>query len=264
MIQGTSPPAGTKAYGVIRRFSEAVDLTYDIRATAPDLVGDDGEALPKTRREEKRWSSEVRKRLPAWVAGTAQPTIANTLASEGFAAAVRIDGEKLFIDDEATSTGSGYVAPSVMLEFGACSTGEPASPRDIVCDASGLVEEVEFSTARPRATHAERTFWEKATAIHVFCLQARLRGDRFARHWHDVARLDEAGLATAAFAGRELAQTVARHKGMFLAEKAADRVPDITRPTPPTPSCGGVMPTAERTMIRRGQRTVAREDQRGA
>nr|BAN09654.1 conserved hypothetical protein [Mesorhizobium loti NZP2037] len=30
-------------------------------------------------------------------------------------------------------------------------------------------------------------FWEKATAIHVFCLQERRRGDRFARHWHDVA-----------------------------------------------------------------------------
>lgn len=215
----------SKAYGVIRRFSEDVDLTYDIRALAPDLVGDNGEALPKTRSEEKRWSSEVRKRLPEWVAGTAQPTIANALASEGLAAAIRVEDDKLFIDYEATATGSGYVAPSVMLEFGARSTGEPASPRDVVCDAAGLVEAVEFPTARPRVMHAERTFWEKATAIHVFCLQARLRGDRFARHWHDLARLDEAGLATTAFADRELAQAVARHKSMFFAEKAADREP---------------------------------------
>jgi hypothetical protein len=71
--------------------------------------------------------------------------------------------------------------------------------------------------------HAERTFWEKATAIHVFCLQERLRGERFARHWHDIARLDEAGLADKAFADRGLAQAVARHKSMFFAEKAADR-----------------------------------------
>ena len=69
----------SKAYGVIRRFSEDVDLTYDIRAIAPDLVGDNGEALPKTRSEEKRWTSEVRKRLPDWVARTAQPTVANAL-----------------------------------------------------------------------------------------------------------------------------------------------------------------------------------------
>ncbi|MDR3488995.1 MAG: nucleotidyl transferase AbiEii/AbiGii toxin family protein [Bradyrhizobium sp.] len=213
----------SKAYGVIRRFSEDVDLTYDIRALAPDLVGDNGEALPKTRSEEKRWTSEVRKRLPEWVAEAAQPIIAGALAVGPLSAAIRVDGAKLFIDYEATTAGSGYVAPSVMLEFGARSTGEPASIRDVICDAAGLVDGVIFPTARPRVMHAERTFWEKATAIHVFCLQERLRGDRFARHWHDVVRLDETGFAAAAFADRELAHAVARHKTMFFAEKAADR-----------------------------------------
>ncbi len=215
----------SKAYQVIRRFSEDVDLTYDIRAIAPDLVGDNGEGLPKTRSEEKRWSSEVRRRLPAWVTETVQPVIANALAAEGLAANIRVEDEKLFIDYEATAAGSGYVAPSVMLEFGARSTGEPASLREVACDADSLIDGLIFPTARPRVMHAERTFWEKATAIHVFCLQDRLRGDRFARHWHDVVRLDEAGFAEAAFADPELANAVARHKSMFFAEKAADRTP---------------------------------------
>jgi hypothetical protein len=215
----------SKAYKVIRRFSEDIDLTYDIRAFVPDLVGSSGEALPKRRSEEKRWSSEVRRRLPEWVAGVVQPVIAGALATEGLVAEIRVSGEKLFIDYEATGAGSGYVAPIITLEFGARSTGEPASLRDVVCDAAGLVEGVAFPTARPRVMHAERTFWEKATAIHVFCLQERLRGDRFARHWHDVARLDEAGVADAAIADRELAHAVARHKSMFFAEKAADRSP---------------------------------------
>lgn len=69
----------SKAYGVIRRFSEDVDLTYDIRVLAPDLVGDNGEALPKTRSEEKRWTSAVRERLPQWVAEAVQPVIAKAL-----------------------------------------------------------------------------------------------------------------------------------------------------------------------------------------
>jgi len=54
--------AGTslsKAHGAIRRCSEDVEPTHDIRAIAPDLVGVDSEALPKTRSEEKRWSSAV-------------------------------------------------------------------------------------------------------------------------------------------------------------------------------------------------------------
>lgn len=212
----------SKAYHVIWRFSEDVDLTYDIRAIAPDLVGENGEALPKNRSEEKRWSKAVRHRLPEWVSGTVQPLLAGAIKAQSLPAALRVEGDKLFVDYEATSAGSGYVAPSVMLEFGARSTGEPASPRDVVCDAAGLIEGVEFPTARPRVMHAERTFWEKATAMHVFCLQERLRGERFARHWHDVVRLDDAGIANAALADRGLVNAVARHKSMFFVEKAAD------------------------------------------
>ena len=67
---------------------------------------------------------------------------------------------------------------------------------------------------------AERTFWEKATAIHVFCAQGAFRGgDRFARHWHDLTRLDAAGFAEAAIADKALAHAVADHKSVFFAEK---------------------------------------------
>lgn len=212
----------SKAYRVIQRFSEDVDLTYDIRAIAPDLVGENGEALPKNRSEEKRWSKAVRHRLPEWVDGTVKPLLAGAIDAQSLPATLRVEGDKLFIDYEATSRGSGYVAPSVMLEFGARSTGEPASSRGVVCDAAGLIEGIEFPTAQPRVMHAERTFWEKATAMHVFCRQGRLRGERFARHWHDLVRLDDAGFATAALYNRDLANAVARHKSIFFAEKAAD------------------------------------------
>ena len=143
---------------VIRRFSEDVDLTFDIRAIAPDLIGDSDEALPKTRSEERRWSSEVRRRLPEWVAETVQPVIASALAAEGLPATARVESEKLLIDYQATTTGSGYVAPSVTLEFGARSTGKPAGLRDVVCDAAGLIDGLTFPIARPRVMHAERTF----------------------------------------------------------------------------------------------------------
>lgn len=215
----------SKAYGVIQRFSEDVDLTYDIRAIAPDLVGDNGDGLPTSRSEERRWSKAVRHRLPEWISATVQPLLADAVGAQGVSAVTRVVGENLFIDYEATSAGSGYVAPSVMLEFGARSTGEPASPRNVTCDADGMVDGVTFPTAMPRVMHAERTFWEKATAIHVFCLQERLRGERFARHWHDVVRLDDAGIADVAAADRDLALAVARHKSMFFSEKAADGPP---------------------------------------
>jgi len=213
----------SKAYGVIRRFSEDVDLTYDIRALVPHLVGEVTEALPDSRSQQKRWTEEVRRRLPEWIRLKIGPLLNQALAENELEAQLRIESEKVFIDYKATTEGTGYVAPSVMLEFGARSTGEPATIQSIHCDADGLVDGVHFPTARPRVMHAERTFWEKATAIHVFCIQQRLRGDRFARHWHDLSRLDRAGFATKAFADRELGNAVARHKALFFAEKAADQ-----------------------------------------
>lgn len=140
----------SKAYGIIHRFSEDVDLTYDIRAIAPDLVGSDGGALPATRSEEKRWSKVVRHRLPEWVSGTVQPLLIDAIRTQGVSATTRVEGEKLFIDYEATSTGSGYVAPSVLLEFRARPTGQPASRRDVACDAAGLLVSACSVRIRPK------------------------------------------------------------------------------------------------------------------
>ena len=68
---------------------------------------------------------------------------------------------------------------------------------------------------------AERTIWEKATAIHVYCGRERRRGERLSQHWHDLARLDDAGVANRAFADRALASSVARHRTIFFPEKGA-------------------------------------------
>ena len=44
--------------------------------------------------------------------------------------------------------------------------------------------------ATPQVIRQERSFLEKATAIHVFCAQMKFRsGTHEARQWHDVTRL---------------------------------------------------------------------------
>ena len=51
----------SKVWCVIRRFSEDIDITYDIRIFAPDLVAGAGEkALLSNRRQEKRWTKAIR------------------------------------------------------------------------------------------------------------------------------------------------------------------------------------------------------------
>lgn len=216
----------SKAYRVIRRFSEDVDLTYDIRAIAPDLIGRDDSPWPTSRSQEKKWSRTIRQRLAELVGGTLAPALAAALAEQGLPAKARAEGEHLFIDYDAMAQGTGYVSPTVLLEFGARSTGEPCEPRPIRCDAAEHFSDASFPECMPQVMRPERTFWEKATAIHVFCAQGSFRGGaRFARHWHDLTRLDAAGFAASAAADRALADAVAAHKSIFFAESASDGAP---------------------------------------
>jgi hypothetical protein len=114
---------------------------------------------------------------------------------------------------EALTSRSGYVLPVVLLEFGARSTGEPSEERPITCDAAAHLPDVLFPEAAPSVMRPERTFWEKATAIHVFCRGGRFRGaERFSRYWYDVVSLDNSPYVASALADRDLARSVAKHK----------------------------------------------------
>ena len=212
----------SKVWRAIRRFSEDVVITYDIRAIAPDLVSGAGEeALPPTRSQEKRWTRAIRPRLTEWVRDQAHPVVEAGLARAGFGAAIRVDGDRLYVGYEPLFKETGLVRPEVMIEFGARSTGEPHTIHPVVCDAAAHFPDLAFPAASPAVMLAERTFWEKATAVHVFCRKERRRGERLSRHWHDLTRLDEAGIGARALADRSLALSVARHKAMFFSENDA-------------------------------------------
>ncbi len=126
----------SKAYGVIQRFSEDVDITYDIRAIAGDLIGDAGTPLPASKSQEKKWSKEIRTRLADWVITEVVPRLQQDLGQHGMPATARAEGDKVYIDYTPLAAGTGYVSPAVMLEFGARSTGEPAELRSVHCDAA--------------------------------------------------------------------------------------------------------------------------------
>jgi hypothetical protein len=152
------------------------------------------------------------------------PVIEKHAADTGVDVKVSAEGDKIYIDYGPLAKGKGYVAPRVTIEFGARSTGEPCEERPIVCDAAEHLPDLEFPTATPRAMLPKRTFWEKATAIHVYC-RGDTRDSRYARHWHDLVRLDDAGYAQEAFDDSALAKEVAEFKGKFFREKDRDGNP---------------------------------------
>lgn len=213
----------SKVYQVIDRFSEDLDLTYDIRALAPDLLLD-GDPIPRSSSQEKKLSSAVRKRLPDWIAQTVQPVLQSALHAAGLQATLRMAGrdrDQLILAYPPVKTGTGYAPPTILLEFGARATGEPNQVLPVACDMARWLAGVDFPVAQPLVMAAERTFWEKATAAHVYCLQGRLRGERYSRHWYDLAQLAASVHFDKAVMDHALARQVAQHKAMFFAEKDA-------------------------------------------
>jgi hypothetical protein len=216
----------SKAYKLINRFSEDIDLTYDIRKLIPDLMGEYTE-LPPSKSQESKWTDAVKKRLPAWVSETMAPLLQTALAQQGLGTRIEIDKQvptSLLLHYPTASQGQGYVKPAVILEFGGRSTGEPRQPMAVTCDLAHIsdrLEGIEFPRATPLVMSLARTFWEKATAAHVYCAQNKPRGARYARHWFDLVAIYRSEHAATILADQEVAIKVAEHKLLFFPEKNA-------------------------------------------
>lgn len=206
----------SKVYNLINRFSEDLDLTYDIRQLLPELT--DGREYPASHAEAKRWRTAVDKRLPGWIAEHVAPVLAAALERDGVEAVLEQEGDKLYLKYPSLFEAKDYVRPAVMLEFGARSSGAPNQVHTVKCDAAAVVSGIAFPQAQPAVLDVNRTFWEKATAAHVYCAQQRLRSERFARHWHDLAAIARSSHFAGA-ASDEVAHIVAQHKSWFFREK---------------------------------------------
>lgn len=211
----------SKVFKIINRFSEDIDLTYDIRKIVPDLLKD-GSPLPISQSQQKKISATVRSRLTLLIKYYVIPILNNALQQSGLSALLQIDGnneDKLTINYPASKHGTGYANPRILLEFGARATGEPRESHHVICDAALLFTEIQFPVANPLVLLAERTFWEKATAIHVYCQQGRLRGERYSRHWYDLDAISKTLHYQRALQDHQLAMQVALHKSIFFSEK---------------------------------------------
>jgi hypothetical protein len=208
----------SKAYDVIGRFSEDIDVTYDVRELIPELVGNKEPPIPTTNSQAEKWRDAIDQKLAVWVQDKALAVIKKHVEVTGVDVTITVKGTNIYIDYDPLAKGTGYVPPRVTLEFGARSTGEPSEEKEITCDAAEYLPDLEFPTAKPKVMLPKRTFWEKATAVHVYCVKGT-QGDRYSRHWHDLVRLDDAGYAQAAFDDRALAKDVAEFKGKFFRAK---------------------------------------------
>jgi hypothetical protein len=242
----------SKVFGMIERFSEDVDLSFDRAGLG---FGGDSDPLNATSGKKRKQGLEaltekcqrvVRERLLPLLTesfGSAlgePPSAAWSLVLADDAP----DGQTLLFHYPAETRGHAadepaYIRSSVRMEIGARSDHWPAIEATVKPYAAEDFPNI-FKEAgcQVRVLAAERTFWEKATVLHMWHhapADKKFR-DRQSRHYYDVVRLYENDLGKAAIKDIELLLKVARHKEVFFPAvwaRYADAKPGTLRLLPP-------------------------------
>lgn len=239
----------SKAYGLIQRFSEDIDVTVfrddlDEPATVEDL-----EALSGKKRQAKL--DAIRDACRTYVTGPFRDALAELLAdATGSEARIEIDaadpdGQTLLVwYPEVEPRDDAYVRPAVRIESGAKSALDPNRPvaiRPYVADeAAGL----DLTVSDVTTIEPSRTFWDKIVIAHGlrrwFEHRGVLRqeGQRISRHYYDLHELMKSDEVQAAIADQTLAADCVRHARMFFNR------PDLDLASA-KPGTFAVMPTEE-------------------
>lgn len=208
----------SKVYRAIERFSEDIDVTIDYRSLVPNVP--DLATLSNSQR--RRLSDALKAALIDHVTGELVPALreALTMALPGHGVTLEVseDGEQLrLLYPSAVENTDAYLGSSVLIEFGGRNATLPREALTITPDVAEHVPDLAFPSAQVAVLSPLRTFWEKATLVHVACHRPDLRAaaERLSRHWYDLARLADHQVGREAIVDRTLLQDVLHVKETF-------------------------------------------------
>jgi nucleotidyltransferase AbiEii toxin of type IV toxin-antitoxin system len=220
----------SKAYPIIRRFSEDIDLSLDREGLG--FEKDELEAAP-SKTAFRALLEDLQTACVNHVTGPLLEALRDAVASilgpnrnDGAEVAwdlsPREDGQSLvfmYPRTAVTLQRGGYVAPDILLEFGARGDHWPADDRVVSAYAAQAVPDAfEVGGFTARTLDVTRTFWEKATILHSLAHggPSKVR-PRMARHYYDLAMLADAPESANSVGKTDLLEAVALHKGLFFA-----------------------------------------------
>lgn len=216
----------SKVFGVIDRFSEDVDITLDYRAFEEDF---DPFAVGVSRTKTKQFSDRLKSYVHDYANDVVVPHLKNELAKLPTADQhiVEVDdgGEKIWVTYPSAVEGSDeYIRSQVLIELGGRNVIDPNETHTVTPYIAELTEGLVYPSSEVVVLSPERTFWEKATLIHVECNRGKLResADRLSRHWYDLVMLAQHSAGQSAINNRELFEEVVRHKKVFFHVSYAD------------------------------------------
>ena len=210
----------SKAYHVIERFSEDIDLIMDWRLLGYG-INEPWEERSKTQQDKfnKKAVADASEFLTRTFAPQMEKDMQNLIGQD---VAVRMDPD----DNEQCTVNffyphvfnTNYLRQEIRLEIGPLAEWVPSHSVMITSTAAEQFAEAfkQKDTVVP-TVDVERTFWEKVTILHKTAASYEQKGlpARYARHYYDLYQMSCSNVKEKAFARRELLEQDVKFKLKF-------------------------------------------------
>lgn len=230
----------SKAYGLIERFSEDVDLIFDWR-----LLGYSADEPwePRSNTQQDIFNERANAKSAAFLSEQFVPQLADGLSEAlGRPVDIRVDEDdpNTVVFRYPQTFADSAILHGIRLECGCLAAWTPARGRPVRPYAAEVYPRL-FS--RPECgvftVEAERTFWEKATILHREAMRTERQGpmpSRYSRHYYDLWCMCRADTKDAALARLPLLAEVVAFKRKFYRcawARYEEATPQAIRLVPP-------------------------------
>jgi Nucleotidyl transferase AbiEii toxin, Type IV TA system len=221
----------SKAYNIIQRFSEDVDLSIKKEFFGFNIENDPEKAISK--KKQRKMLENLSVQCSNYVQNELFDTLGIAISEkfrtmDGWYLKVDTsdpDGQTLQFEFPSTSIKEAYIRPSVKIELGARSDHWPVSQHKIQSYAKNLLKDkVSEPEIWVQVLNAKRTFWEKATILHQYAhLPAQKKlPPRISRHYYDFFCLLNSNIKAEAISESTLLDRVVEHKSIYFASAWAN------------------------------------------
>lgn len=177
----------SKAYNVINRMSEDIDLIIDWQILG---ISKEEPLLERSKRQQEIYNNSLNLK--------AQNFIANDLKEDLLSGLKNIEGLHIEVIAEEQLVNIYYpkaydisntgILPCVRLEIGPLAAWSPATMKSITPYISNVIPNYNILPISVRTVSIDRTFWEKVTILHREANRPmeKKMPHRYARHYYDV------------------------------------------------------------------------------
>lgn len=227
----------SKAFGLIDRFSEDIDLILDWRLLGY-AINEPWEERSNSKQE--KFKAETIERTNAFLAESFAPKLRNSLSeSLGTRASIRVGAEEetVYFDYPRSFESIGLL-DTIKLEIGPMAAWSPSKKVSISPYVANVLPFGAELCTLVQTACPERTFWEKATILHQEANrpETKTMPRRYSRHYYDMYRLGHSFVLDSALAQPNLLAEVVRFKEKFYRTpwaKLSDAKPGTLRLVPP-------------------------------